>query len=173
MFAQATQKKMDEQAKKNQDIIIKLQADSFKEIMSYSRFFALAGYASYFTVWSKVYIEYNKTAMLCSVTCLLSSVILFICWEYYKMHLYTKWTVRAQNILKSAANPIQFLEEWQKNESLLKKEEISISTIYHVLVNYIIFPLAFFGTGILLCCLFQDIFIRLWEFKNPLISCFS
>ncbi|RBO82646.1 hypothetical protein [Marinomonas aquiplantarum] len=126
---------------------------SYEKGSSYSNLIIIAGYIGFFTLWGSLRKELPSWAILVSGFCILLSLLIFICFELYKMiELSIKMnriSKRLQNSFENTIAEVKIIEE----NSALRSSRVWI---------YTLIPTVFFGLSagfVLLYCFVSEFLV--------------
>jgi hypothetical protein len=119
------QSQLQNQKNETVEILIKVMSASYDKSTAYSNLMLIGGYATFYTVWGKMYAELPSFNMKLSALLMSTSVLFFICWELYKMIFYSD-NLRGLYKITEETNPEKFHKDLNKYK-LDEQKKLTIS----------------------------------------------
>jgi hypothetical protein len=134
---------------------IQVMSASYDKSVSYTNLFMIGGYASFFTVWAKMYNQFSKFYMGLAGVLMLISLTVFIIWELYKMIFYST-NLRDLHKILEEKDPKIFNAKLNQQQINEKKRILEQVKIWWLVLVVTIIP-ALFAAGILISLFYKYI----------------
>lgn len=140
-----SQEQVDAMQRKQIDILKEILTHAYDKSSAYTNIVIIAGYVAFFSLWKETKIFLPSKAALAAVLLMLTSALLFVLYEVFKM---VSGSVYFRNIGKEIENikdPKEFIEKVQKGQQ--KLSTLNFKIWYLVLIPTV--TTGFSGAGIL------------------------
>lgn len=130
------------------DILIKVYGGIFERSAAYINVIIIAGYASFFTIWSFTRESITEKASLTVALMMSFSVFFFASWEVFKMILGAKDIHKAVFLTSKKLPPEVFLKELESIQLDVQRKQMRLSRAWMIILMLTV-PTAF-GAGLIL-----------------------
>lgn len=137
MVAQMAEKQhldaLQQQRDETVEILIRVMSASYDKARTNANLIMIVGYASFFAVWGKLYEKLSPFWMSLSGALMISSVLVFIVWEIYKMIFYST-NLKDLYKITEEKNPDTFNKKLKENEISSKKRNLEQLKIWYLVL---------------------------------------
>lgn len=133
------QSQIQNKKKETIEILIKVMSASYDKAAAYTNLILIGGYATFFTVWGKMYGELPSFNMKLSALFMSTSVLFFICWEIYKM-FFNSDNLKGLYEITEEKNPEKFLIDLNNYNLNEQKKSLRLVKIWHFVLVITVIP---------------------------------
>ena len=136
-------------------ILIRIMSASYDKSVSYTNLFMVAGYASFFTIWAKMYGQFSKFYMGLAGVLMSLSLCVFIVWKLHKMIFHSTYFSDLYKVLEEK-DPKEFFAKLNQQQINEKKRHLEQIKIWWLVLVVTIIP-ALCAAGILISLFYKYI----------------